>query len=189
MFAHEPNKRKGCNHEKDWGLGAAKRRKKMSLCERIDYDDLFEANSVESLASAIKNGIDVSLVDSEAEYFFEHMCRIPILLKVWLDVGGDPNMRFGIRGENNALSVAITFGSVESVRLLLEAGADVNSTTEFSYGNKISQFLHAVWCATPYNRGFNGDVLKMLLDAGADINAKDENGRGAFAHLAYGWLD
>ena len=160
----------------------------MSLCERIDYYYLFELNSIESLASAIKNGIDVSLVDSEDEHFFEHMCRIPILLKVWLDAGGDPNMRFRTRGEENALSVAIASGSVESVRLLLEAGADVNSTTEFYRGNKISQFLHAVLCATPNHMGFNGDVLKMLLDAGADINAKDEKGRGAFAHLAYGWL-
>lgn len=57
---------------------------------------------------------------------------------------------------------AVEAGSLDQVRLLLEAGADVN--TRNSNGE------------TPLHWADDADVMRLLLEAGADVNARDSYG-------------
>ncbi|MFN7992629.1 MAG: ankyrin repeat domain-containing protein [Bryobacteraceae bacterium] len=65
---------------------------------------------------------------------------------------------------NSALMYSAAVGSLESMRLLLEAGADPNGANDFAA-------TPLMWCA--------GDVAKvrLLLAKGADVNARSKLGR------------
>ena len=58
--------------------------------------------------------------------------------------------------------------AVETVRLLVELGADVNQETPF--GTPLMKASSNSW---------NSEIVTILLDAGADVNQEDQNGRTA----------
>jgi hypothetical protein len=74
----------------------------------------------------------------------------------------------------DALRLAASFGSVDTVKTLLEAGADVN--TQSSYG-----------CTALHYAAWDGhvDVLHALLLAGADIDMQNANGSTALYLAAW----
>ena len=78
--------------------------------------------------------------------------------------------------KGTAIGYAADFGQVESVRTLLEAGADPNLRS----GNESTPAIGAAFFGRP-------ECLKILLDAGADPNLADENGITAFTALAIPW--
>ena len=88
-------------------------------------------------------------------------------LKRCLDLGIDPDFRDRSR---TALGWSALYGNVERIRLLIDAGADVNHCEN---GGTTPLILAAS----------NGhlDAVKLLVDAGADTTAKDDRGMTAYA--------
>ncbi len=81
----------------------------------------------------------------------------------YLSEGGDPNMLSRFKDPLLYLAVGRQ-GGVEVARLLVEAGADVNSQGK----NGITALTGAAsWC--------NVDEIKLLLNAGADVNLAGKN--------------
>ncbi len=77
---------------------------------------------------------------------------------------------------STALSYAAQTGSVESLQVLLDAGADVN--TSDCWGK--TPLIHAV------QRPDNEESIKLLLSAGADVNVADKGGMTALQHAVKG---
>ncbi len=69
---------------------------------------------------------------------------------------------------------AVISGDVETVRALLDAGADVEARTEDGH---TALMLAAA--------GSHEGIVRMLLDAGADVNARDEKGWTALMWPAF----
>jgi ankyrin repeat protein len=67
------------------------------------------------------------------------------------------------------LHLAAFFGQAEAVRILLEAGADVNAEASNSFVSRV-QPLHSAAA----NR--DRDCCRLLVEAGADINAQQADG-------------
>src|SRR5690349_7530026 len=78
--------------------------------------------------------------------------------------GADVKLRD--RRGNTPLMYAAGFGSVDSVRLLLQAGADVNARNGF-------EATPLMWAAS------NAEKVRLLVEKGADINAHSRQGRTA----------
>ena len=69
-------------------------------------------------------------------------------------------------GERKAtpLIYAAAFGSVEAMRILIEAGADVNARNAFDA-------TALIWCASDLAK------VRLLVEKGADVNAKSKQGK------------
>ena len=74
-------------------------------------------------------------------------------------------------GEINEMLVDVCReGDLDAVKLLIDAGADVNAREDDEDGK--TPLLAACCC-------YNPDIVRALIEAGADVNAKDEFGRTA----------
>jgi ankyrin repeat protein len=69
--------------------------------------------------------------------------------------------------DQGCIAAAVSAGNAESIRMLLDAGADIE--TKWHWGN--GPLSYAV--------KKSADIVQLLLDEGADINATHENGRTA----------
>jgi len=99
-------------------------------------------------------------------------------VKMWLMAGANINAQEKLYG-NTALVVASKYGYTEIVKLLLEAGADVNVK------NKDGE---TALMKASYN-GYT-EIVKMLIDAGADVNIKDRYGTTALMLASlYGYTE
>ena len=81
----------------------------------------------------------------------------------------DPGPKARDARGNSPLMYAAALGSLESMRLLLDAGADPNAANDFAA-------TPLMWCA--------GDAAKvrLLLSKGAKVNARSKLGPHAAAH-------
>ena len=68
------------------------------------------------------------------------------------------------RGGATPLMNAAAFGSIETMRLLLDKGADVNARST-------ARATALMWAATDLSK------VRLLIDRGADVNAVSESGR------------
>ncbi len=100
------------------------------------------------------------------------------LMELFLSLGADPNGKDKIG--NRALCYVMTFNNIETVKLLLDNGAQINykvaelEDSDGCYNDGIGPpLLLAV------NRNKNVDMAKLLISRGADINVKDCHGRTA----------
>jgi len=78
---------------------------------------------------------------------------------------------------NTALQTAVKRKHLDIVRLLLEFGADVNSTTE----QQSTALLVAMYSHEP-----NLDLIRLLVESGADVNARDSSNDTPL-HTAFRW--
>lgn len=93
----------------------------------------------------------------------EHLCRPAVRV---------PREGFSEQNKLNALlHAACSAGAVQTVRMLLQMGADVNdcSMTSYAPGVTGNTPLHDAALKSP-------ELLMLLLDAGADINARNAEG-------------
>ena len=96
----------------------------------------------------------------------------PDVVRFLLTAGANVNWRDGYDGET-PLMAAVDGGSLETARLLLAAGADVQITDD--------RGRSALWrAAGAYNTGF----IMMLADHGAEIDAPDTSGMTPLMHAA-----
>ncbi|SMR60828.1 unnamed protein product [Zymoseptoria tritici ST99CH_1E4] len=98
---------------------------------------------------------------------FETRGKDVALIRLVLDAGAEVNPPGPERG--NALMLASRYGSVETVSLLLQAGADVNAKSHGDYSN-------ALEAASAEG---HEEVVQMLIDAGAEISARSNGLQGA----------
>ena len=112
---------------------------------QAEAEDRLKDNPSSELLLAARNGNVVRVIQS-------------------LDLGADVNAQ----SENNGYTPLIwasSRGHTETVRLLLEAGADVNLTA--------NDGQTALMRAADYG---HAEVVELLLKSGADVNAQNENG-------------
>ena len=88
-------------------------------------------------------------------------------MDILIKAGADVNSDYGI----GALFQGISVGTVECVKLLLEAGADVNGTT---VGSRL--LLHAV----KYQQS---GIIELILQLGTDVNSIDSQGNTALSEV------
>ena len=88
------------------------------------------------------------------------------VLKILLAHGADPNVRGVHPGRETPLHLSASNFDIESIRALLERGADVNARDDFG---RTPLLLAAA--AT------DRDTVKYLIDHGADINCRANDGR------------
>ena len=86
-------------------------------------------------------------------------------LQAMLASGADPNVKEP-RGGATPLMHAVSVGSAEAMKLLLDRGADPNIRNS-------SQSTALMWAATDIRK------VRLLLDRGADVNAVSSRGRSA----------
>jgi ankyrin repeat protein len=111
-------------------------------------------------------------------YALEH----PDVVRVLLQAGADPKVRLFYHGNHTGMApdgemllhYAVKMGQVETAKLLIQAGADVNCRIE---GNNVTPLM---WAAS----GVQTEMVKFSLASGADVNATDDQGRTPLA-----WAD
>ena len=98
------------------------------------------------------------------------------ILSYLLDNGADMNAVSNTEGHTiTPLIAAVQSGNLESVKVLLKYGADIEGRGDFKYVSKDHPF-HSVsfeGCTPLFVAAVNGNVeiLSCLLDSGADLNA------------------
>ena len=131
-------------------------------------------SAVETVAALIAAGADIEARNRQGDTPLRWAAASREMTKVrmLIDAGADPNTRNNLCCNGcggTVLGTAVRTGSIDMVRLLIEAGVNVNG----SWGNA-SSALAAV---------FNDDVapvrvemMQLLLAAGANPNATETNG-------------
>jgi ankyrin repeat protein len=93
------------------------------------------------------------------------------VVELFLQGGKDPDIEFN--GNQRALSVAISFNAIETIKLLAEYGADVGYIDEYGIGYMYFASINGQSCET----------LKTLVDVGADLYHLNSSGDSALAPL------
>lgn len=169
-----------------------------------------KSGKAEHVALLINAGADVNAragfwALEETPLFCAIQCKAsPEVLRRLIAGGADVNARVSHAGvEYTALLVAVETGDADSVRTLIEEGADVtyagNSLLVYAAGEKDPRLLQMLLAAgadvnAPNQTGNyalgraaalgKADYVRMLLAAGADVNATDGNGDTALISAA-----
>lgn len=113
------------------------------------------------------------MVDLSESLFMAITSRNPDRLRNLIDFGVDVNGIYGWKQVGpqrwSPLTVAVRFEDMESVKLLLEAGAYVNA--------KSSVFRHTALHVAVFTGRI--DIVQVLLDYGINVTAKDKHGMEA----------
>ena len=115
----------------------------------------------------VKAGVDIDARDIRGETALMHLCWSGLEeatdgIALLLDGGADPNV---VDNEGNSpLNLAAgAGGNVGSVRLLLEAGADIDHAGKYGYTPLMQACISG-----------NVDIVRVLVDAGADTSIRND---------------
>ncbi|OWY62603.1 hypothetical protein B7486_57545 [cyanobacterium TDX16] len=126
-------------------------------------------SSTEALLTAGADPNEVAQVDGRSVLLVSGLWRTP------LSTGVAEPLTHG-RGDSTALHAAVLTGDADSVRLLLEAGADPDAIAYDAFTP-----LHL---ALGLERGADDDIARLLLEAGADPTLAPNDAVGTPADLA-----
>lgn len=132
--------------------------------------NIFAADKLSINSSFYSSGKQTQKQESELE---EQIIEIILkdnvqLVKQYLDQGGNPNQYF---------SLAVSNGSIKSVKLMLSRGVNVNSADKRGYT--------PLMVAAQYTYRADSSMTKFLLSQGAEVNAK--TARGTTALMLASW--
>lgn len=119
-------------------------------------DDLIKAiqSGDEDKAISLIPGVDVNAADKDGSTPLTSAAGFwPRVTKALVDAKADPNL--ALKNGLTPLSIACRWGNAEAVKILLDAGADVNKETQLGTA-LLSSFYYP-----------SATIVKMLLDAGA----------------------
>ena len=102
----------------------------------------------------------------------------PEVVRLLLAKGAPANAPSEDRDGNTVLMEAASGGSVETLSLILNAGADIRATNNDGQ----TALMKAVALDHRYNPSARLPMIELLLNKGADINAKDKDGRTPLLH-------
>ncbi|MCH8913625.1 MAG: ankyrin repeat domain-containing protein, partial [Planctomycetes bacterium] len=122
-----------------------------------NHDDQNEAASLERLNDALSQAASGSRADA-----------IPVLL----DSGAD--LQTVYKGRRTPLHAAANYGNRETINVLVQAGADLESHGHSTGATPL--ILAASWGSA--------ETTQALIDLGADLEGRDESGRTALMHVA-----
>jgi ankyrin repeat protein len=125
----------------------------------------------------IARGADVH-ANKDAAIFGAARSAEPEVVRLLLSKGAPVNARSKDLYSNTVLMEATKGGSVQTVEMLLAAGADVKATNE----NGETALMLAVTLDHRYNPQQRLPMIDLLLKKGADINAADKSGRTSLLH-------
>ncbi|KAF3884934.1 MULTISPECIES: ankyrin repeat domain-containing protein [Nostocales] len=147
--------------------------KKNNYAVEAFVDDAFFGN-INVVSNAISQGIDVNAISSNGEAALHKAIRNNQLsvVRILLEAGANPNLKEESIQGYTPLMIALNSAKIshEIFQALLEAGADINSSS--SQGETV--LMLAVF-------KLNTKAVRQLLELGADFNAKDENNFTALA--------
>ena len=130
--------------------------------------------STKIIKTLIDFGADINVRDFDGDTPLADAVSNPEAVKIFLDMNADVN------SPNNwgrtPLMKAAEFNSIDTIKMLIEHGAYVNSKDQ----NGSTVFMHIDPYGDPQS---NLQTLQVLIDAGADVNAKDNNGRTVLMHF------
>ncbi len=134
-------------------------------------DDCLVNGNVETARFLVERGADFSKFEGALSYAIGfHSEEEGRALAAFL-IEKYPSL---IETDDDAVPKAINKGSIESVKLLIESGIDINK-------RYYSDNFTALMCASDST----DEIYEYLLSAGADITLKDAKGKTAEDHLNY----
>ena len=119
--------------------------------------------------SLLEAGSDVNALDAQGNTPLHNCCYHNSPKKPALLIGKGAKVNIRSKNLDTALDYACEAGHIDIVRMLIDAGADVNL-----YGENNWSPLHN---AAGISRKMAIDVVKILLAAGANAAAKSDNGQ------------
>ena len=143
--------------------------------EEINIHKAAEEGRLEDLKKAILEGSYIDSIDEMGKTPLTYACDYKgsdECAEFLLSKGADPNSKG--TGSDGPLSYACMYGHLKRVRLLLDAGADVNHSG--GYGR--TPLMHA----TGGESEDCTEIMKLLLIKGADVSARDEGDDDAFTN-------
>ena len=129
-----------------------------------------------SLASCDKTASSTPLTAAQRLFTSEGIGDVDFV-RAQLDAGVDPNLRnTALNNQDALLYFAVRKGAIETMKLLISRGADMNIRSS-GFGK------------TPlFQAAFQGrfEAAKLLVEHGADVNAQDDYGENALREAILG---
>ena len=139
-------------------------------------------DSLKIVKALIQAGGDVNVTDDDGFTALKLASRIGAneCVELLLDAGANVNVKVAENGGNIELFRAVLWGQYRYVQKLIQAGADVNGTTNFGET--------PIMAASIISNQIKMDndkykILKMLLSKGAHVNIKEQNANALTKHL------
>lgn len=168
-----------------------------------------DTKNYKAVEAAIRSGENVNATNDRGMFalWLAVWNQDPKMVEILLKNGGNANQTFkGPQGEMDLLGVATQEGPLETVKLLVNAGEDVNKRDAHGYTplrtaarnghTDIVKYLltknvevntKADDGATPLEHACTKghfDIVKLLVEKGADINLRDKEGDFALGEAA-----